>query len=78
MFRSQFVKDLLERVLATYVEVFLGLVIVSAFSDGVVDMSAVQAAAISALPAALAVIKGWVGRYRGDPDSASLSKDISA
>lgn len=72
-----FLRDLAERVIATYVEVFLGLVIVSGFSNGVVDVSALQAAAVSALPAALVVIKSWAARYRGDPDSASLSKDVS-
>lgn len=75
--RSVFIRDLVERTLATYVEVFLGLVIVSAFSNGVVDVSALQAAAVSALPAALAVVKGFAAQYRGDPDSASLSKDVT-
>jgi hypothetical protein len=65
--------DVVERVVATYVEVFLGLVIGSAFVDsGKLNMGAVTAAGIAALPAALSLIKSLVASRLGDPSSASL------
>lgn len=75
---NHFIKDLVERTLATYLEVFLGLVIVDAFSDGVVDITVIQTAAVAALPAALAVIKAYVARFRGDENSASLDPEVTA
>jgi hypothetical protein len=78
MFRSKFFVDLAERVVATYLEAFLGLVIASAITDGVIDLSVVQSAAVAALPAGLAVVKGALARWRGDPDSASAAPSVTA
>jgi hypothetical protein len=75
---SKFVVDLSERVIATYLEVFFGLLIAGAFVGGVVDLSVVQSAAVAALPAGLAVLKGWLSRFLGDPDSASASPNVTA
>lgn len=74
----KFLIDLSERTVATYLEVFIGLLIASAFFDGVVDLSVVQSAAVAALPAGLAVVKGALSRYLGDPDSASAAPSVSA
>lgn len=65
-----FLKDLIERTVATYVQVFLGLII--ATSTDMVDINTLKVAAISALPAALAVAKGLIAKRFGDPNSASL------
>lgn len=66
-----FVRDLVERVLATYVQAFAGLLIAS-WSDAV-DLSTLRAAAVAAIPAALAVVKAGMARMVGDPDTASLA-----
>jgi predicted NBD/HSP70 family sugar kinase len=50
-----FLADLLERTIATYLQAFFGLLLAGETLDLSVD--AVQAAAIAALPAALAVLK---------------------
>lgn len=56
MFTRPFVRDLTERAGATYAQTFLGLLIAS----GVVDISAVKAAAVAAIPAALSVVKSLI------------------
>ena len=65
---SPFFRDALERVLATYAQVFLGLLITS----GVTDVSAVQAAALAAIPAALSALKAVIAKRFGDPDTAGF------
>lgn len=65
---SPFFRDALERVLSTYVQVFLGLLITS----GVTDVSAVQAAALAAIPAALSALKAVIAKRFGDPDTAGF------
>jgi hypothetical protein len=70
---NRYLLDLAERVIATYVEAFLGLVIASGFGvNGVVNLSLLQVAAVSALPAALAVVKAGLAKLKGDPATASL------
>ncbi|MEV6674075.1 holin [Streptomyces sp. NPDC051162] len=60
--------DILERTLAAYVTTFLGLLIADGFD--LTDVSALKAAAIASLPAALSVIKGAIGSRFGDENSA--------
>lgn len=66
---SKVLADIVERTLAAYVTTFLGLLI----ADGanLASVSAVKAAAIAAIPAALSVIKGAIGSRFGDKDSAA-------
>lgn len=75
---KKFWKDLAERTISTYVQVFLGLLIAGGVfgTDGAIDMSAGKAAAVSAIPAALAVVKGLIASQFGEEDSASLAKDV--
>ncbi|MEU5427045.1 holin [Streptomyces olivoreticuli] len=61
--------DILERTLAAYVTTFLGLLIADGFD--LTSVSALKAAAIAALPAALSVIKGAIGSRFGDQSSAA-------
>ncbi|MGK5636848.1 holin [Streptomyces sp. URMC 126] len=61
--------DIAERTIAAYLTTFLGLLIADGFD--LTDVSALKAAAIAALPAALSVIKGALGRYVGDDDSVA-------
>jgi len=62
--------DIAERTVLTYVEVFLGLLLAGAATD-VVDLSALQSAAVAAIPAALTVIKGAIGTRLGQVGTAS-------
>lgn len=72
MYTKQFWIDAVERVVATYLEVFLGLVIASAFVDsGKLNMGAITAAAVSALPAALALVKSMIAAHIGDGGTAA-------
>ncbi|GGY03608.1 holin [Streptomyces hiroshimensis] len=61
--------DILERTAAAYVTTFLGLLLADGFD--LTDVSALKAAAIAALPAALSVIKGAIGTRFGDKGSAA-------
>ncbi|MFF4157987.1 holin [Streptomyces sp. NPDC001678] len=61
--------DIAERTLAAYVTTFLGIVIADGFD--LTSISALKAAAIAALPAALSVIKGAIGSRFGDKSSAA-------
>jgi hypothetical protein len=70
----RYVRDLAERVLSTYVQAFLGLLLASGFGvDGVLDLSLVVKAGVAALPAALSLVKGLLARGVGDKESASLA-----
>ena len=62
--------DIAERAVLTYVEAFLGLLLASGTTN-VVNLSALESAAIAAIPAGLAVVKGAVGSLLGRPGTAS-------
>jgi hypothetical protein len=62
--------DIAERSVLTYIEAFLGLLLASGTTD-LVDLSTLQSAAVAALPAALAVVKGAVGTLLGRSGTAS-------
>lgn len=52
-------KDLLERAISTYVQVFLGLLGAANFGfEQLADLSVVKTCAVAALPAGLSVLKG--------------------
>lgn len=62
---SKWIRDMLERTVATYVEAFVGFLLASEMVDGI-SLGVVELAAVSALPAALAVVKAaLVSRRRG-------------
>lgn len=60
--------DTVERVVATYVEVLIGLLIVA----DAIDISAAKAAAVAALPAALTVLKSAIATRFGRQDTAGF------
>jgi hypothetical protein len=64
----RFFTDLAERTIATYLEAFIGLLLVG----GITDLSTAKSAAIAAVPAGLAVVKGALSGFLGDPDTASV------
>lgn len=74
---SNYAADLTERVVATYVVTFLGLLI-AAWGNvkGINDLSVAGTAALAAIPAGLSVLKGGLAKYVGNADSASLSSKV--
>ncbi|MEV8323325.1 holin [Kitasatospora sp. NPDC056731] len=66
----KFIIDLAERTAATYAVAFLGLLLADGFN--LTSIGAFKAAAVAALPAALAVVKGVAATFVGDPNSAAL------
>ena len=68
MFTKAFLLDAAERIFWTYVQAFVGLLLVS----GVTSLDALQNAAIAAIPAALAAVKAIIASRVGDPESAAL------
>lgn len=63
-----FLIDMAERVAATYAVTLLSLLITADLTD----VSAVKAAALAAIPAALMILKSSIALFIGDPNSASL------
>lgn len=62
---SAWLRDMVERAVATYVEAFVGLLLASEMTDGI-SLGVLETAAVSALPAGLAVVKAaLVSRRRG-------------
>jgi len=68
--KKNFYADLAERAISTYVQSFIGALLMT-WGD-VIDVSTLRAAAFAAAPAALAVVKGLVASRFGDSDTASL------
>jgi hypothetical protein len=67
-----FARDAAERCLSTYLQAFIGLLIAST----TIDLKAIQAAAIAAIPAGLSVVKSVLAeKYApGTISPASLAK----
>lgn len=65
---SKYFKSLVELTAATYGTAFLGLVLAAGFD--LTDIGSLKAAAVAAVPAALAVVYGALARFAGNFDSA--------
>ncbi|MGW4073756.1 peptidoglycan-binding protein [Streptomyces asiaticus] len=66
----QALADIAERTVATYLQSLLGLMVAASTTD-MVSLSAWQAAAVSAIPAALSALKSTLGTALGRPGTAS-------
>ncbi|MGW4493731.1 holin [Streptomyces sp. NPDC004376] len=67
-----YARDLAERVVTTFLQAFVGaLVLTSPF-----DLHMWQAAAMGGVAAALSLIKGMIARARSVANSASLAKGV--
>lgn len=64
---SNIYADVLLRTFFTYAAGFLGLVL----TNGGVDYSNAKMAAVAAVPAALAVVKGFIGQFLGNRNTAA-------
>ena len=70
---KKYLIDLAERVTATFVESWCGLMLAS-WAD-VADLgflSVAESAGVAAIPAVLSVVKGLAARLRGDQENPSL------
>lgn len=66
-------QDMLLRVMSTYVQVWISLVVVvSADGTSTIDFTQLKPALIAALPAALGVLKGYIASKFGDPNTAGF------
>lgn len=69
---ATYARDLAERVLATFLQAFVGgLVLTSPL-----DLGMWQAAAVGGVAAAASLLKGLVARWRDVTNSASLAKGV--
>jgi hypothetical protein len=68
---STYQKDLLERVVRTFLAVFLGAALAAA-PDGGITLDIAQQAAMAGLAAVLTLILGIVSKPVGDTDSAGV------
>jgi hypothetical protein len=70
---TTYIKDLLERIVATFVVAYLGVALTAA-PDGGVSVSGSQAALVAGLAAAGSLVKGVLAKYLGsNSDTASLT-----
>ncbi|MEU2992888.1 hypothetical protein ABZ772_21520 [Streptomyces griseoincarnatus] len=65
-------RDLLERVISTFLQAFIGGIVVTTPLDG----SMWHAAAAGGVGATIALVKGLVARWRDVTNSASLAKGV--
>lgn len=67
-----YARDLAERVLATFVQAFLGAFVLTQ----PLDLHMWQAAAVAGVAAAASLVKGLVARWRDVTNSASLARGV--
>lgn len=66
---SAYTKDLTERVAATFLEGFLGGIVLTQYTDQEMWV----AAAVAGVASAAALLKGLLAKKTGDPKTASLA-----
>ena len=71
-----FAKDAFERVLWTFIQAFAGVVAVAAVI-GEVNLSIIQQGAVAGIAAVVALVKAFIARTIGDPNSAALLPDAA-
>lgn len=76
MFSLKWLRDTFERTLATYVEALIMFLIALQATDAHALISNWQAAALSAIAPALAVLKAALASFTGNRQSASLDPKV--
>lgn len=71
MRKTDYWNDLLERVVRTFVQAALAVVVTDL--AGVTDLDTLKALGVAAAAAGFAAVVGLLGRYVGDPDTASFA-----
>jgi hypothetical protein len=76
--KATYIRDLVERILATFVQAFLAALVAGNWFDvtHLRDLSIVQAAGLSAIAAVLSLVKGLVAKGIGNRDSASAAPGV--
>ncbi|MCX4540506.1 hypothetical protein [Streptomyces sp. NBC_01565] len=69
---ATYARDLAERVLSTFLQAFVGALVVST----PLDVSMWQTAAMAGVAAAVSLVKGLVARVRSVANSASLARGV--
>ena len=72
MFTKRWLIDAFERVVATFAQAFLAIIVAAP----ILDMSTWKAAAVSGIAAAMSVLKALIAKGTGDPESASLASSV--
>jgi hypothetical protein len=80
---NKFLRDTIERVVATFAVAFLALYIPSLLADGataesLTDVGTLGKAAVAGAAAALTLVKALVASRIGNPNSASLDPEVGA
>lgn len=75
---TTYLRDLVERILSTFVQAFLGGLVAGNWFDvaHIRDLSVVETAGVAGLIAVLSLIKGLVAKFVADRDSASLAPGV--
>lgn len=68
--KTKYLRDLAERTVAAYALALVGLLLAAGFDY--TDMSALKAAALASIPAALQVVYGALAGLVGDPRTAGF------
>jgi hypothetical protein len=69
---STYVKDLLERVVVTFLEAFVAALVLSVAVSGL-NIENVEAAGLAAIAAVIALVKGLIAKPINNADTASLT-----
>jgi len=72
MFTKRWLIDALERVVVTFAQAFLAIIVAAPM----LDMSTMKAAAVAGIAAGLSALKAIVAKGVGDPESASLASSV--
>jgi hypothetical protein len=72
---KKFAKDLAERAVGTFAATAVGLIVVVG-AVGIEGVDWKTVASVSALATVVTVLKSLAAKFRGNEDSASLSKDV--
>lgn len=75
---QKYVRDLVERVAATFLQAFLAALLAGGFFDlaHIRDASALEAAGVAGLAAVLSLVKGLVAKAISNRDSASVAPGV--
>jgi hypothetical protein len=75
---SRYVKDLVERIVSSFVLTFLGALTAGGWFDigQITDLSIPRKAALAGIVAVLSLIKGLVAKFVADRNSASLAPGV--
>jgi hypothetical protein len=72
---STYVKDLIERIVATFVMAFLAVLVTAGQTDGL-NVEVGEAAVVAGIAAVASLVKGLIAKHLGDTESASVAPGV--